>query len=1741
MPKKIKAKKSKIGIDSLDTAYKYFQTGNLQECERICKKILLKKPDHPDTLHLLGLAAYQAGQINEAINNFRRAVKLNPQVYFYHNNLGLALDAQGLTEEAIDCYKQTIKLKPDFANTYNNLGIAFAKTGMTDDAIQNFNLALSITPDNAEIYFNLGILFADMGILDAAIDNYKKAVAINPQYAEACNRLGFIFKERGMLDDAMEYYKKLLILKPDYAEGYNNLGNVIMEKNMIDDAVENYKKALRLQPDYAMAYYNLGNALSKKNMMDEAIDNYKKALILKPDYTDAYNNLGKAFAEKGMVMEAEENIRKALELKPYFAEAYHNLGFIYGKQGNLSEAVRNYKKALQIRPSYADAHRNMGMISLLGSDFDEGWKKYEWRLLTEKLPAFSAIRWDGSQLKGRSLCIHSEQGVGDEIMFASCLTDVLSLGSNIIIECDGRLMPLFRRSFPGITLIRRSGSDERQSEIIPQTDFHIYAGSLPLFFRPDLSSFPQQKSYLIPDKQELERRRSRFKELGEGLKVGISWRGGKEAGVKLARSISLLQWSQLFSMQGVHFINLQYGDCVEELKDINETQDVTIHDWDDAEPMKDLDGFAAQIAALDLVISVDNSTVHMAGALGVPVWALLPYASNWRWMQDFEDTPWYESVRLYRQRSLGNWESVLERIELDLGEYVTTRVMPGIEHGNSYKNTGEGGGESKESTNPFPVERGDKMYKCAVITPVGPGHEGLYKECRTSINKSYNDNKGRFSEIILVRVDDTDGMLGRSRARNKGIKQAAEQGADWLFFLDADDLMAPSAFEYASNYLDKYDAVWGSIWSIEEGQQARERDGQLSFLWSIEDVLSFDPFVSLQMGHFVKTSVALSALFNESLDTGEDFDYYLRVWEKHKCIKIPLPFFYNRRGIHSQGPRSASGREWRQVVEGTIQRYRHRIFSDTDNVILNPDKNSMVNAADNPKQTSTLQLEPENDYVLAEKRVLVSILTWDAHDYVHNLLENLQQRNPGCCNFRIQILDQGSQTRTRDLIEKFVNENPRAAANFLEENCGFSVGHNKNFDDVWRVWKFDYYVVLNSDVIFDEDFWLDNLVQFMEKQPDCGIAGPHVLNYIDSPEHIRGHGRPAAADEIAEGRYSHVSGSIAIIRSSTVLELGLFDASFTPGYFEDADLSKRYNLFGYDLGYVPLQFQHHYLGQARSSAKSKREELYQAFGQYQERNRRLFVTRWMDGPIMAIDRERLRQMFPNVYFPSEPSDHSSVIEGPAKGERDGFTFDIGNGSKLVIDLTAQIRRYTHFEIYDGGVVKIGPRVVIGMYNWIQGNGGLEIGENTIVGSHVCLLSTMHGIDKDNPVRNQPLRKKHTKIGEDVFIGAHVTVAAGVTLEKGCVIGSNSYVNVDVPGYQIFGGVPARPIGERKSRRHAIRTMAVVAVGNTDRPHRFNTHTNMYVTIGNALSGNDIDTYYVCHPQSLGDVSRIPPGRQFFMENHAEFDKLLDDIQPDLIYIWNGASDGDLITRKYAIDRNIPVVYSELGWFPQGQTVYFDTEGTNARSSIRRLNMSIIDVSDQLDEWITNYLSGQNRQKVDASEFVFVPLQDEEDINITQDSPYKTMDEFVSALSHRFPDKKFIVRPHPRFPDVRISQYLNVTIRTDGNVYDWMATAGAVVGINSTVLLESLLMGRPTHSLGTGLATGLNVFFEAGCVEDMDLDQEIDPEQKLRIRKFLSELIFRRQVERSRLSDTDYIINQTVLGDVIRNIRQTKAQ
>ncbi|MEW6054471.1 MAG: tetratricopeptide repeat protein [Nitrospirota bacterium] len=804
----------------------------------------------------------------------------------------LAHFQQGKLGEAEQICQQILYTRPDRSDVLHLLGIIFLQQKKIEKAIAYLEQAVQIDIHDPYLYFHLANAYREHGISGKAVTYYQKSIELAPHFDDAYYNLGITLEGEGNTDEAIDVYKRALQLNPEATDIWNNLGVALRKKRQLNEALNCFRKAIEFNPTYLRALFNLGITYQEMEQFNEALTYFKRVTELEPGFADAYHSMGTVCREMFQLDNAAHWYQEAIKHNPNSSEIYTNLGLVYEEKGDIDQSISSLRKAIKLNRCDPEIHWNLSLVLLSAGNLNEGWQEYEWRCLIKDfgLRRFAPPRWDGSSLRRKTIFIYAEQGIGEEIMFSSCIPEIIERGASCIVDCDKRLVPLFGRSFPEAEILDRSAIVHLSAEIL-RADFCSPMGSLPLFLRSNLRSFPQRNSYLVPDTKKVTMWRSRFANLGAGLKIGISWRGGSKKWDRLVRSTMLSQWDKVFSVTHLHFINLQYGDCAAELNNAKNTKGITIHDWEDADPLKDLDNFAAQIAALDLVISVDNATVHMAGALGKPVWVLLPFVCDWRWMQDFEDTPWYKTLRLIRQKTPGDWDGVFRRVVSDLKHYLETGSMPEIT--NSY--TRACTDTPQEPVFPSLTPSSDTPYRCAVITPVGPGHENLYQECLASVENAFREKPAHCTGFIPIRIDDPQGKLGRSKARNLGIQKASEQGAEWIFFLDADDLMSPSAFEYVGPYLDKYDAVWGSIWSIESGEStARERPKQLPFLYGIEDVLSCDPFVSLQMGHFVRTPVALSVLFNESIDTGEDFDYYLRVWEKYRCIKIPLPFIYKR-------------------------------------------------------------------------------------------------------------------------------------------------------------------------------------------------------------------------------------------------------------------------------------------------------------------------------------------------------------------------------------------------------------------------------------------------------------------------------------------------------------------------------------------------------------------------------------------------------------------------------------------------------------------------------------------------------------------------------------------------------------------------------------------------------------------------------------------------------------------------------
>jgi hypothetical protein len=310
-------------------------------------------------------------------------------------------------------------------------------------------------------------------------------------------------------------------------------------------------------------------------------------------------------------------------------------------------------------------------LLLLEGKFLEAWREYESGLeFGERKPRPRPFpRWDGASLQGKTLLVVAEQGVGDEIMFASCIPDLLERASpaHCIVDCDPRLTPLFERSFPGLMAPQaHTGEGLEWLSEFPPVDVQVSMGSLPLHYRQSLDAFPSRRAYLLPDEEAVSQWQHRLDALGDGLKIGISWRGGEAGITRQQRSTILEQWLPLFGIADTHFVDLQYDSTELELDQARDSLGTQIHSWPDPNPLLDLDGFSSLIAALNLVVSIDNSTVHMAGAVGTEVWTLLGEFPEWRWMLDREDSPWYPSMRLYRQTENGGWAEVFSRVAAEL-------------------------------------------------------------------------------------------------------------------------------------------------------------------------------------------------------------------------------------------------------------------------------------------------------------------------------------------------------------------------------------------------------------------------------------------------------------------------------------------------------------------------------------------------------------------------------------------------------------------------------------------------------------------------------------------------------------------------------------------------------------------------------------------------------------------------------------------------------------------------------------------------------------------------------------------------------------------------------------------------------------------------------------------------------------------------------------------------------------------
>ena len=492
-----------------------------------------------------------------------------------------------------------------------------------------------------------------------------QTLSLDARDSGALHLLGLIEYQSGNYEIAVRMIRRALAVNANEAVYHVDLGNALVALRNYEEATACYKTALVLDPNASAARNNLCGALHYEGKLEEAIDCYERTLALNPELPETHNNLALALHAIGRLGDAAEHCETALRLSPDFPDAHNTLGMAFHSQGRLAEAVSCFERAVTIKPGFAEAHQNLSISRLIQGDFAAGWSKVEWRWKTSRIKSpmrlYAQPLWRGENLAPGRILLWGEQGVGDEVMFAGLFRDAVRTGNVFLVDCDSRLRTLLARSFPEVQVVVGLDSGHAAEAAFVA---HLPSGSLPAIFRKSESAFAAtQVPYLIPDPTLRSEYRGRY---GDGRPlVGIAWHTKNQETGRI-RSIDLSLLAPLLSRPEFRFVCLQYGDF-ESLEKQAMQANVNLLIDRSVNQLVDMDRFAAQAAAMDLVITIDNSTAHLAGALGIPVWVLLPHIPDWRWLLDRIDSPWYPTIRLFRQPAPGDWKSVLARVEEQLG------------------------------------------------------------------------------------------------------------------------------------------------------------------------------------------------------------------------------------------------------------------------------------------------------------------------------------------------------------------------------------------------------------------------------------------------------------------------------------------------------------------------------------------------------------------------------------------------------------------------------------------------------------------------------------------------------------------------------------------------------------------------------------------------------------------------------------------------------------------------------------------------------------------------------------------------------------------------------------------------------------------------------------------------------------------------------------------------------------------
>ncbi|MGZ4954681.1 MAG: tetratricopeptide repeat protein [Methylobacter sp.] len=633
--------------------------GQLTQATELYQQVLELDPHHFDALHLYGVIFAQTGDLAHAVELIDKSLEINPKNAVAHHNLGKVLHDQKQNEAALKSYDKAIALKPDIAVIYYDRGLNLQKIGQQQTALHSFDQAIALKPDYVEAYNERGNVLQELKQYQAAINSYDHAIALKANSSNVWFNRGNALQALGQSEAALHSYDQAIAIEPDNADTYSNRGNVLQSLGQSEAALQSYAKALASRPDCAMTLNNHGTVLLSLKHYEAALQSFDQAITYNPGFFEAYSNRGIALRNLGQYEAALQNYDQAIALNPVYAKVYSNRGNILQDLGQYDAALQSHHQAcIVFDPDDAEANFGLSLCLLQSGDFDNGWKSYEWRLKHEKfgvtLGNGSKPRWTGIEdLQGKTLLLHSEQGMGDTMQFCRYAKLLANRGARVILEVPMPLLLLLARVEGIVQTVLRGGG-------LPPFDFYCPLLSLPLAFKTDFDTIPTPGRYIVSPPDKLAKWQSRLGPKNRP-RIGLAWSGQALHNNDRHRSIPLAQFIKLLPD------NFQYVSLQNEVPDTDQetllARPDILHFGSELEDFTDT---AALCDLVDIVVSVDTSVAHLAGAMGKTVWILLPFNPDWRWLLNRSDSPWYATAKLYRRERHGDNSKILDKIKTDL-------------------------------------------------------------------------------------------------------------------------------------------------------------------------------------------------------------------------------------------------------------------------------------------------------------------------------------------------------------------------------------------------------------------------------------------------------------------------------------------------------------------------------------------------------------------------------------------------------------------------------------------------------------------------------------------------------------------------------------------------------------------------------------------------------------------------------------------------------------------------------------------------------------------------------------------------------------------------------------------------------------------------------------------------------------------------------------------------------------------